>query len=1088
MNKETSRNIVRGTFQGSFDKDGFIHFLKELLNKFDEASFVYRGNTVPKAFQSHILTLERIGKYSDGENEIDLLIAKLKSQKSLDRARTMQRNLIAWYLNGSRGGKMKDAALVAFVAPNEDDWRFSLVKMDYKFEEGKSGKIRVKEDFTPARRWSFLVGKNENSHTAQAKLAPIVENDIHNPTIKQLEEAFNIEKVTKEFFEKYRELFLKVKENLDAILEKDSKIKKDFKEKDINTVDFSKKLLGQIVFLYFLQKKGWFGVSRGQDWGEGDKQYLRTLFNASRKEKKNYFNKYLEPLFYEALRVERPKDYYDKFECRIPFLNGGLFDPINDYDWQDTDLVIPDDLFSNNYKTKEGDKGNGILDVFDRYNFTVKEDEPLEKEVAVDPEMLGKVFENLLEVKDRKSRGTYYTPREIVHYMCEQSLINYLSTGLGNKVSKEDMETFIHYGETLGENENHVAENGGKFKLPESIWKNANLIDEKLADIKICDPAIGSGAFPVGMMTEIIKARNGLSSYIKDNKRNIYNFKRDCIQNSLYGVDVDPSAVEIAKLRLWLSLVVDEDDIKEIKPLPNLDYKIMCGNSLLGIEKNLFNMEALGQLERLKPLYFNETSHSKKAKYKEEIDKVISLVTNNHSDFDFEIYFSEVFDKKGGFDVVMANPPYVRIQNLSHEEIDFYKKKFKSAYKRLDISILFIEKALSLMGDSGHSTYITTSQFTKTEYGKKIRTLLLPHLSTVIYFGDNQIFESATNYTSLFFFGKNQNESDLNFVNSEPYSGALNLSEFIKKNNQVIPKEILSDDAWELDNLDTIQVLDKIRNLSKRTLSTIATVEYGVVTGSDKVLVLQQGGNTEIEKSPLVYPLLKPKNLDKYMITKANHYVIYPYESRGGKTMLVSEEKLSRKSSLVYQYLLRQKEDLLNRKDSRRVLSSGRSEHWYALIRHSSFEKVSKDKILTPALSKHNEFCLDREGRFFTGGSIYSIVSKDKEVSNFSLLGLLNSRLAEYYFRLVCPIRQHGYRFYSGTFLKTLPIPDAFFKEAEAISLIVNNILKVTEDSDYLANHNQQTKVKEYETQIDQMVYKLYGLTPEEITIVEKGK
>src|SRR3972149_1610567 len=147
---------------------------------------------------------------------------------------------------------------------------------------------------------------------------------------------------------------------------------------------------------------------------------------------KNFFNDILEPLFYEALAKERDDDFYSRFNCKIPFLNGGLFDPISDYDWVHTDILLPDELFSNQVRTKEGDLGTGILDIFDRYNFTVKEDEPLEKEVAVDPEMLGKVFENLLEVKDRKSKGTYYTPREIVHYMCRESLINYLDSAINN--------------------------------------------------------------------------------------------------------------------------------------------------------------------------------------------------------------------------------------------------------------------------------------------------------------------------------------------------------------------------------------------------------------------------------------------------------------------------------------------------------------------------------------------------------------------------------------------------------------------------------------------------------------------------------
>ncbi|MGC8691227.1 MAG: Eco57I restriction-modification methylase domain-containing protein, partial [Caldisericum sp.] len=624
MDKQQAQRIIKETFENSFDEAQFVYFIKNLLNSIEEKRFIYRGNFIPDAYEQYINTLERIGKYTDGENDIDILIVKLKKETSIERARTMQRNFISWYLNGSRGDKLKDAALVAFVSPNNDDWRFSLVKMDYRFEEGKNGKMKVKEEFTPSHRWSFLVGKNEKSHTAQSRFIPMLMDDANNPNLAQLEEAFNIEKVTKEFFEKYRDLFLWTKEELDKTASKDERIKTEFNTNDINTVDFAKKLLGQIIFLYFLQKKGWFGVKRDGLWGTGPKNFLRELFEGKHTKYDNFFNDILEPLFYEALRNDRTYDdhYFSMFKCKIPFLNGGLFDPMNNYDWKITDILLPNELFSNSNKTKEGDIGNGILDVFDRYNFTIKEDEPLEKEVAIDPEMLGKAYEkfnairpdNYEEYKNalqsgqkgaesqfNKQYGVYYTPREIVHYMCQQSLISYLITELGNRVSKGAIEFLILRGEEYVEHlrtakqRREDGKNSDRYKEHEYFTElkvYAKEIDECLSNVKVCDPAIGSGAFPVGMMTEIIKARLFFSetkclgdSYRNKQgdevRRNTYNYKRDCIQNSLYGVDIDQGAVEIAKLRLWLSLIVDEEDIKNIKPLPNLDYKVMQGNSLV---------------------------------------------------------------------------------------------------------------------------------------------------------------------------------------------------------------------------------------------------------------------------------------------------------------------------------------------------------------------------------------------------------------------------------------------------------------------------------------------------------------------------
>ncbi|MCX8058430.1 MAG: class I SAM-dependent DNA methyltransferase, partial [Spirochaetes bacterium] len=392
MDRSQAKNLIMETFENKFNKVQFVKFVKNLLKYYEEeGNFVYQGNYIPDPFKPYISVLERIGKYVYNDKEIDLLIVYLKKESSIERARTMQRNFIAWYLNGSRGGKLKDAALVAFASPEMEDWRFSLVKMDYCFEKTPSGKTKVKEEFTPAKRWSFLVGPNEKSHTAQTRFLPILENDRLKPTLEDLEKAFDIEIVTEEFFEKYRNLFIKTKLELDNIVKNNNLIKQEFENKKINSVDFAKKLLGQIVFLYFLQKKGWFGVERGKEWGKGSKDFIRKLFNGEFGKYQNFYNDILEPLFYEALRTDRSAQdyYYSKFECKIPFLNGGLFDPINNFDWENTDIHLPNWLFSNTNKTKEGDIGDGILDVFDRYNFTVNEEEPLEKEVALDPELLG---------------------------------------------------------------------------------------------------------------------------------------------------------------------------------------------------------------------------------------------------------------------------------------------------------------------------------------------------------------------------------------------------------------------------------------------------------------------------------------------------------------------------------------------------------------------------------------------------------------------------------------------------------------------------------------------------------------------------
>jgi len=461
MEKSRARDIIEATFESKFDKNKFIIFITQLLKDVEGESFIHKGAYLSEAYKDYIKTFERIGKFNTDNKEIDVLIVELKDAKYLERARSIQRNFIASYLNGSRGGKQKDAALVAFYATGANDWRFSFVKMDYNIKVSDNN-IKIEKEFSSAKRFSFLVGENEKIHTAESRFLPLIISD-NKPSFADIEKAFDVEVVSDEFFKKYRDLFIKLKIELDNLYQNDEKINKEFKAKNITTVDFAKKLLGQIIFLYFLQKKGWFGVDKNEPWGSGPKNFIRKLFNKDYISYNNFYNEILEPLFYEALRTDRACNdhFYDKLKCKIPFLNGGLFDPINSYDWVNTEIKIPNEIFSNNDKTKEGD---GILDIFDRYNFTVNEEEPLEKEVALDPELLGKIYEKLNAIRDdnfdeyltalksgkageetkfNKEYGVYYTPREIVHYICQESLINYLYTNLNGKVPKDDIDFLV---------------------------------------------------------------------------------------------------------------------------------------------------------------------------------------------------------------------------------------------------------------------------------------------------------------------------------------------------------------------------------------------------------------------------------------------------------------------------------------------------------------------------------------------------------------------------------------------------------------------------------------------------------------------
>ncbi|MEX0909910.1 MAG: N-6 DNA methylase [Candidatus Paceibacterota bacterium] len=1072
MQKEAASKIIKETFNNSFNKERFTHFVRNLLNSLEEETFVYRGNYIPDAYDDYVKTLERVGKYKDPDGKtIDVLIVNLKKETSLEYARTMQRNFIARYLDGSRGGEQKDAALVAFVSPNAVDWRFSLVKMDYTLTRSESGRVRAEKELTPARRWSFLVGENENSHTAQKQLFPILEDDAHNPALSNFEKAFDIEVVTEEFFEKYRELFNKLVDELDKLAGKDKAIKAEFKkgthlydQENISdkekyekfVANFAKKLLGQIVFLYFLQKKGWFGVGLNDNWGSGPKDFLRELFNGKHGDYANFFDEILEPLFYEALAKERDKDYYSRFKCRIPFLNGGLFDPLGGYDWVNTKIQLPNELFSNTEKTKQGDKGTGILDVFDMYNFTVKEDEPLEKDVAVDPEMLGNVFEKLLEVKDRKSKGTYYTPREIVHYMCQESLTAYLATELGGKVSKEDIETLIKYGESFVEHDARVAENGKEtatysYKLPESVRKNAKLIDEKLEEIRVCDPAVGSGAFLVGMMSEIVRTRSALTLHLKNKKtRTMYNFKRHAIQNSLYGVDIDAGAVEICKLRLWLSLIVDESEYKEIQPLPNLDYKVVAGNSLLSVEKNsLFLHQDLAELKELKKKYFDETSAKKKEEYKKQIDGLISKITDGHKEFDFEIYFSEVFEEQGGFDAVIANPPYVSNWNLSKKEKEIYNS-FESATGHYDIYVLFIERGLQLLRGLGILTYITSNKYMSQSYGHGIRQILLTNTIKQIINFDFNAFDSATVETAILITQKKK--SDNNLIKVREFQSGDDIS-FTNLQYDLLPQKVFSDSKTGYFRINVtpeiLELADKV-NSESYELSDICYITKGAEIHTSTGVSKNTFIHSRYKKGYKKY--MEGKYFEKWFYRKHKHLSYQPDKHKAPISPDIFEAPKIIIKNVVGDSGIQAILDTEGFYNNDALINCIR----YADLLSATYPYVkSKVKDSNVALSQNTDL------RY--------------------LLGIINSRLLLWYFNQLYGFGLHFYPNHA----KVLPIKNASKQEQKSIVKLVDKILAITKDDDYLENSTKQAKVREYEKQIDQMVYKLYGLTQKEIEIVE---
>ena len=1130
MDKIQAVDLIKSTFNSGFDKSKYRNFVINLLDGIDETKEFTCGNAyVPESFGEYVTSYGRIGKYKDSKNEsIEVLWVKLKSETSLERARTVQRNFIAWYLNGGRGGVTRHNALVAFYNESVSDWRFSFVKLDVALKQDDNGKVKIINEFTPAKRYSFLVGELEPNHTAQSRLVNYLVKDY--PLVEEIEEAFNVEKVSKEFFANYKELFLQLVDNLKEIRKHDERINYEFTLKSIKESDFCKKLLGQLVFLYFIQKKGWLGVPVGANWGHGDKQFLRHTFERAENEGKNFFNDYLEPLFYNALaNGERDGYIFNLLNCKIPFLNGGLFETIGGYDWVETDIVFENEIFSNSVKTKNGDIGTGILDVFDRYNFTVKEDEPLEKEVAVDPEMLGKVFEELLEVQDRKSKGAFYTPREIVHYMCQESLINYLVTELNasedtdsNNLTKQDLSDFIHHSDKISQLENIATEKenqNSKYKhiLSTSIKENAESIDNALANIKICDPAIGSGAFPVGMLNEIVRARIALvdSGYLPQaKKRSVYEYKRQAIQNSIYGVDIESGAVEIAKLRLWLSLVVDEEDIENIKALPNLDYKIVQGNSLLSVERNLFNEGLFRQLEELKPQYFNEIRKSEKKRLKKEIDAIIKELTKDGT-FDFEIYFSEVFHEKGGFDIVIGNPPY--IGQKGNKDLFEPMKKHPAFEKKMDYWYFFLHEAYNILNNNGINSFITPNYWITAQGGKKLRNKFVNdfRIIEVINFNQNNIFTAGV-HTNVFILSKYKNnnnnifnyclfnnsyennfiehkKNELNFKIKQDniyssWSGFVNfLPDYILNitNKLIIGSEKLSDNESS-GSIIPGQVA------GKKITDGICNINQGIITGKDRIIdkknninkgiyVLNKKELSELSLSKIeknyIRDFYKNSDIKRYFINSNNkNFLLYV-------NSIETETELKNLNNLYY-HLLSCKNILKSRFINGVLSSAYKKGKWWALTHDKPLVAQNKHTIVCPQRSSKNTFAYADEN-FYSASDVFYISQNKSNVNLKYILSILNSKVV--YFWLYWQGKRKGDTL-ELTFepLQYIPIKKADENIQNKFVSVVDKILAITQTDDYLENQEKQNAVKQYEKQIDIMVYKLYDLTYEEILTIDK--
>ena len=837
MDKNSAENLISSAFNFPFNQSKYSELISNIFKNTISINEIVIDEPDFKDF------LQKINQYCEFTDEngkkIHAIEVIVNERGNFDKSRSLQRNFAIYYLK--KYGC--DSVLISFYNKLSEDWRFSLVTREVEAALNK-GRIKVNITTSASKKLSYLVGKNEPNYTAKNQILNLIINNKNN--LEDIKNAFSVEKVTDDFFNDYKELYLNLKKEIDNLRKKDKKISKEFENNKINSENFAKKTLGQIVFLFFLQKKGWLGIERNENnnfkkWGSGSKTFISELYKKYSDKKikaTNFYNDILEPIFYDALN--NPEDYYEKLDCKMPFLNGGLFEPINGYNWYETDILIKDNTIKK------------ILDIFNQYNFTVTEDQPLDREVAVDPEMLGKVFEKLLNEKERKKGGAHYTPREVVQYMCRKSIFYFLKKQIDDDVKQEEYDLLIYLVENL---DNDLIK---EFKKT-NLFNHLNKIDHHLKNIKICDPAIGSGAFPVSMMLEIVNIRNFIGK-LNNKEIEIYDLKRNFIENNLYGVDIDTSAVDIAKLRLWLSLIVDEKSFEKINPLPNLDYKIMQGNSLveslydidLSFKKqsNLLDLaseELSAELFKLLEKYYNSTIRKNKNKLKIQIKegfanlissiiefsgkkfskKNLDLIKKNSEEifdekkdrdyFLWNIFFHEVFKTKDGFDIIIANPPYVKEYT---DRNAFIKIKEHEYYQgKMDLWYFMTCKSIDHLNSNGILCFIAQNNWFTNSGAKKLRNKISKdtQILEINDFFNYMVFDSADQQTMIMVLNKDVKQKKYQFKHSKIISADFSkkdLSNFLKSNDH-------SKVETNIINFDRLKMADQSFNFNSSHIDNI---------------------------------------------------------------------------------------------------------------------------------------------------------------------------------------------------------------------------------------------------------------------------
>ena len=966
MNPETLRKIFKSPFDYTTYSNEIVH---HLFGSNDVATSPELLDTNADGDKSYF-----IGQMEDADGRLlGFFYTRVADGGDVRRKRVGLRKLIQPYLKYD-----VDGAIAVFDDGNH--WRLSYI-------------CDLKEGSTSAKRFSYILGDEQGQYkTPLERLGKVAEKN-GRFKLSDLREAFSVDALSKEFFDEYHRHY-------DIII---NELKRQgFEGATIH--DYVKKMMGRIVFLHFLQKKGWLN---------GNLAFLRDLFFFS-PHQGDFLEQVLEPLFFGIFNTENA-NREQLFKAKgwdmglledwkeLPYLNGGLFerDAVDEQN-----ITLPASLFED------------LFTFMASYNFTVDENDPDDAEVGVDPEMLGKIFESLLE--DNKAKGAFYTPKEIVRYMCKESLIAYLGTRTSSSANglEAPIRTFVETHEMQPELESY-----------------REALDTALREVRICDPAIGSGAFPMGLLNELWRCREAV-----EETSSRVELKKEIIENNIYGVDIEKGAIDIARLRFWLSIVVDAE---EPEPLPNFDYKFMQGNSLIesfeGFDLSRISSRLRGgqsksmqlvlgidshtsrqNLQRLLREYFSVTDHKQKDSMRQAInDAVKQLITafiggtndelknlNPSANKDFFLWhtwFKDIFDN-GGFDIVVANPPYVLVSS-DDLLVPTYRTKYKTANEgKINLYKLFYEFGLSILKDGGILSYITPNTYLTNKDSGILRCLFFTHtkLQEIIeYTEKDKVFENVTQAVTTIVLQKRKPLLD-DLVSVRTYKHGHSIC------NQL-----------DLKNTGVILPINSVihhMNAFPDRLSDWFSIYQGEINLTAKRHLFS------LDKSNNRLPMWRGNNVGKY------YYQSTPVEwceTSGSKPSLYN------------------------------------------------FERIVMQQVSNQNQPFRTKAFLSPKG-FICGNSTNGLSPIKPYLNLQYYIGLINSKAFNYYFDYFS-FTNH----ITAAELKSIPIPNATLEQQKQIADFVQSIQDIKQN-----NIEADTSTLEYE--IDKLVYQLYNLTPEEIAVIEQ--